>query len=145
MEGEGISSLFSGSCRAKRKALRRFPLACILFLWIPWGAAAQSVEGTVSDPLGVPLGGVKVVVEPGGVKTWTDPSGLFRFENLAAGSLILRALSDDFEPVEAQIHLDPDSAVKQNLQFVSVRRSETSIEVVGESRKLCWKFQARFS
>ena len=136
MEGEGITSIFSGSCTAKRMALRRFPLACILFLWIPWGAAAQSVEGAVSDPLGVPLGGVKVVVVPGGVKTWTDPSGLFRFENLAAGSLILRALSDDFEQVEAQIQVDADSAVKQNLQFVSVRRSETSIEVVGESREV---------
>ena len=134
MGRKGAISLVSRNCQVKGMVLRWFILAFILLLWIPWGAAAQTVEGIVSDPLGVPLAGVKVVVEPGGAKTWTAPRGLFRFEDLPAGSFTLRALSDDFEQVEAQIHVDPDSPVKQNLQFVSVRRSETSIEVVGESK-----------
>ena len=107
-----------------------------LFFLIPARAAGQGVEGTVSDPVGRPLVGVRVLVQQTGAQVWTTGTGRYRIENLEAGPYTLCAVSDDFESIEAQVIFPGTGIIKQDLQFTSVRRSETSIEVIGESGDL---------
>ncbi len=110
----------------------------VLALWFlnPAQAVAQGVEGTVSDPMGRPLVGVKVLVQQTGDRVWTNGTGRYRIERLEAGPYTLRAGSDDFESVEAQVVIPDEGIVRQDLRFTSVRGSATSIEVVGKSGDL---------
>lgn len=105
---------------------------------LPAFAHGQVVEGTVTDPHGVPVAGVLVELKaPDGTARsgWTDGEGRYRISDLSPGRYMLRALSSDFEPVSAEIEVGQDS-LNHNLQFVAVRRAQTWIEVVGESSEV---------
>ena len=66
---------------------------------------AQSVEGTVTDPDGIPVAGTKIEVLEAGLETWADAYGDFTLPGLPAGTHTVRALSKDFAPHPAAIAL----------------------------------------
>jgi len=122
----------------------RFTLGLLFAVFLLGGNVAaqtlmtRTVEGTITDPFGMPLPGVEVALVPAtseedGLKVRSDASGRYRFTDAPKGVYTLRAISDDFEPVTVRIEITQPGVLEQDLQFVSVRRSKTTIEVVGES------------
>ena len=97
------------------------------------GLRAQTIEGVVTDPLSVPVMGVKLELLQNRMQAWTDRTGHYEIGNVAAGRYTIRALSDDFETVEAQVQVPRQGILRHDFRFVAVRSSETSIKVVGES------------
>lgn len=105
-----------------------------LFAIVPMGLGAQTIQGVVTDPLGVPVMGVRVELIQSEMQAWTNRTGHYEIRNVAAGRYTIRVLSDDFEAVEAQVQVPAGGILHHDFRFVAVRSSATSIEVVGESR-----------
>ena len=105
-----------------------------LFAIVPMGLGAQTIQGVVTDPLGVPVMGVRVELVQSGMQAWTNGTGHYEIRNVAAGRYTIRVLSDDFEAVEAQVQVPAGGILHHDFRFAAVRSSATSIEVVGESR-----------
>ena len=105
-----------------------------LFAIAPTGLGAQTIQGVVTDPLGVTVMGVRVELIQSGMQAWTNGTGHYEIRNVAAGRYTMRVLSDDFEAVEAQVQVPAGGILRHDFRFAAVRSSATSIEVVGESR-----------
>jgi len=95
---------------------------------------SQSVEGTVTDPDGLPVTGAKVVLDFE-LSAWTDLLGRYSFGNVSPGRHVLRASSEDFEAVELQVEVPAGAGVEANIRFQEVRKAAASIEVVGEAEE----------
>ena len=94
---------------------------------------AQSIEGTVTDPDGIPVAGTKIEVLEAGLETWTDAYGDFTLPGLPAGTHTVRAVSKDFAPIEVRSQVRHGMSTRLDIQFTQVRTAITTIEVVGES------------
>ena len=108
-------------------------LLWVLLVWAPGGVSAQSIRGTVTDPDGIPMAGVKVELAGASFQGWTNLVGKYEIRDLPVGTRTVRALSDDFETIAALAQVTGAGSVQLDLQFLEVRKSVTSIEVIGES------------
>ena len=97
------------------------------------GLHAQSIEGKVTDPDGVPVAGTKIEIVGTGLKAWVDAYGDYTLEGIAAGTHTVRAISEDFETLEIKAQVGGAGPTRLDIQFTQIRRQTTTIEVVGES------------
>ena len=97
------------------------------------GLHAQSIEGTVTDPDGVPVAGTKMEVVGTGLEAWADAYGDYTLQGIAAGTHTVRAISEDFETLELKSQVGAAGPTRLDIQFTRIRRHTTTIEVVGES------------
>jgi Fe(3+) dicitrate transport protein len=81
----------------------------------------------------LPVAGARVEIVGSTQRAWVNDYGDFEIPNVAAGKYTLRALSEDFATVEAEIEVAGPEPVHVALQFEQVGQSSTSIEVIGES------------
>jgi Fe(3+) dicitrate transport protein len=95
--------------------------------------SAQTIQGTVVDPDGLPVADAQIEVVDSTSTGWADAVGHFSLTAVPVGQRTLRALSEDFEIVEAEVNVPASGVVEVRLQFTAVRRNAASIEVIGES------------
>lgn len=91
----------------------------LVLLLFPALLAAASLSGTVKDPQARPVPGATVTLfSPAATvgQTTTDTTGAYRFDDLPAGTYLLRAEASGFAPFLAQsIQLAPDAAATRDL------------------------------
>lgn len=114
----------------------------LLLISSPWIARAfgqsgpREIHGRVLDPTGAAVVGATVdVLESHNnlLRTaTTNQEGRYRIQGLSAGLYTLRALSEEFEPVFAEVTIQ-DGIVIQDLSFTRARGTVTSIEVLGKA------------
>ena len=95
--------------------------------------SAQSIQGTVVDPDGLPVADAQIELAGSARSIWADALGRFAMSAAPLGRQKVRAFSEDFETVEAMVDVPESGTVEVQLQFTEVRHSVASIEVVGES------------
>lgn len=95
--------------------------------------SAQTIQGTVLDPDGLPVPDTQIEVVNSTSTGWADAVGHFSLAAVPAGRQTLRAFSEDFETVETAVNVPASGLVEVQVQFTAVRRNAASIEVVGES------------
>jgi hypothetical protein len=88
--------------------MRRLLLASfVVFLGVPLTLGAQTgrIGGTARDSLGQRIPDVGLLLMPGERIARTDPSGMYRFDSLPAGTYRLRVRRLGFLPMEEEIRL----------------------------------------
>ena len=109
----------------------RLAVAAALFAGV---LHAQSIEGTVTDPDGVPVAGTRIEVLGTGLEARADAYGEYEVQGVPAGTYTVRALSEDFETVEQKAQVSGSASTRLDIEFTQVRSQTTTIEVIGESQ-----------
>lgn len=118
-----------------RKLVLGTACGALLLLSLPAIASAQTIEGIVTDPSGAPVAGVLVEATNSSGRAWSawsDGAGRYRLM-LPAGEYIVQALAASFDPVGISVTLAAGERRNVPLAFAAVRRTQSFIEVVGES------------
>jgi hypothetical protein len=93
------------------------------------GSSTGTVTGTISDETGGVLPGVTVSLQPAGgqsLETVTDGTGVYRFENVAAGAAELSFRLINFSAVRRTVTIAPNASVTAN----AVMLVATSADIV---------------
>ncbi len=88
---------------------------------------ARDISGQVTDPGGFPVAAATVEAAEARVVTRTDSLGNFTLSGVPEGSLIIRVVAPDFEPVEVK---GVAGTAELAIELTELRRNAATIEVV---------------
>lgn len=102
-------------------------------------AGRVAVEGEVLDArTGVPVPGAIVVVPGLGTYTFSDELGYFRFDSVAPGLYLVRAMRIGYETLEAEVPLLPDEMLVVHLTQGAIPLEGIEVTVIGPD-ELAWR------
>lgn len=88
---------------------------------------ARDISGQVTDPGGFPVAAATVEAAEAGVVTRTDSLGNFILSGVPEGSLTIRVVAPDYEPVEVK---GVAETAELAIELTELRRNAATIEVV---------------
>jgi TonB-dependent receptor len=94
--------------------------------------ATGSIAGTVTDPIGRPIAGVRVVVEADGVLSATEVGGRYRLPRVAAGSRTVTFRYIGFAPVSRSVTVTAGQLVTVDVRFERAAERLAAVEVRGQ-------------
>jgi outer membrane receptor for ferrienterochelin and colicins len=115
----------------------KFPRLVILLILSAWCWGSLSAEdrgcslyGTVRDQDGLPIPGAIVLIEQGQHSATTDDTGIYSFQGLPEGSIVLTAATDLFAASSFRVELRGGEAFQQD--FVLKPTFQENVLVTGE-------------
>lgn len=114
--------------------VRRAVLFLVCLAAVPQAAWAQvTVTGTVSNAAtGRTLEGARVVVQGSGREAVTDNRGVFRFDDLAPGNVILAVSYTGLDPTELPLTVSPNASNHHDVALTSAIYRLDKFVVAGE-------------
>jgi hypothetical protein len=113
--------------------IRKVTALLLGFLPAVFGA---TVSGRVTDPQSKAVAGAAISVEAGGrtlARSRTDASGTFRFANIAAGKIQIRAEASGFSPVVRDAAVPDDHDTEIDIQFTELAAQTSSLVISAKS------------
>ena len=111
----------------------RFWTTLVSVFLFPLTASAESVSGTVADPRGAPVAGIRLILLQDNTpvsSTLTDPQGSYRFEELAAGIYQISIHELGFEQEKSEFEVRTGEELRHDL-MLSLRLLEEKVVVTG--------------
>ncbi len=104
--------------------LKAYSLLVSLVIVVTASNAQFSLSGTVTDDEGVPLNAVELYLKPTGDFLLSDTYGVYRFENIDAGTYTLVAFSYGFKVSEQKVDIQQNVVIDVQLQSLGEELSE---------------------